>query len=332
MRIGLILALVLSVIALGAKANPEFWKGEGWKTDFSRTVVDLSEIMSGGPGRDGIPPIDDPQFVAAAEADYNTREPVIAFGLGNDRRAYPLAVLIWHEIVNDTVDGKPVAITYCPLCDSSIVFDRSVDGRALRFGTTGKLRFSDLVMWDDATESWWQQFTGRALVGAFAGRQLTVLPSRVEAFGLFRAAHPQGKVLVPHDENRRAYGANPYIGYDRAAWPLLYRGEAPDGLPALARVVRVGERAWTLDLLRARGRIETRDGLVLTWTPGQATALGNRTIAKGADIGNVLVRRNGAAAIFNVTFAFAFHAFVPKGVIFADCAGERHTTAPVRCF
>ena len=114
------------------------------------------EIMSGGPPRDGIRPIDDPKFTTFEDARgwLADQEPVIAFELNRDVRAYPLQVLIWHEIVNDEVGGVPVAATFCPLCNSAIVFDRRLDGVTLDFGTSGKLRNSDLVMWDRQTESW----------------------------------------------------------------------------------------------------------------------------------------------------------------------------------
>ena len=306
--------------------------GFGW-TDFSKSAVDFSEIMSGGPPRDGIPPIDDPQFVPVAEAALAAPEPVIALKVGDDARAYPLSVLIWHEIANDTIGGMPVAVTYCPLCDSAIVFDRRVDGRTLRFGTTGKLRNSDLVMWDAATESWWQQFTGRGIVGAYTDRELRMLPSRVESFQRFKDRYPNGKVLVPNDENMRAYGTNPYVGYDEAAWPFLYRGESPEGVFPLARVVKVGDRAWSLQLLRKQRRIEADDGTVLTWEYGQATALNERVIAEATDIGNVVVQRNGEDVVHDVTFMFAFHAFVPEGPIYIECAvGAAKPKPPIVCY
>lgn len=333
MRIAGIIAMLGLVLSLEAHANPDFWKSEGWKTDFSKSAVDFGEIISGGPPRDGIPPIDDPQFVPAGKAEYGPREPVIRLSLGDDVRAYPLSVLIWHEIANDTVARVPVAVTYCPLCDAAIVFERTVDGEVLRFGTTGKLRNSDLVMWDDATESWWQQFSGRAIVGSYTGETLSMLPSRVESFEKFKTAHPDGKVLVPNDGNVRAYGSNPYVGYDEAGWPFLFRGEVPEGVFPLARVVKVGDRAWALDLLRERKRIETENGVVLSWTPGQATALGSRSIAEGADIGNVRVERNGEETIHDVTFMFAFHAFIPDGPIYVQCEdGGSKPKPPVECY
>ncbi len=138
---------VLALCAQSASADPIDWTGEGWKTDFTRASVPFDEIMSGGPPRDGIPPIDNPKFIPASQVDdIGNREPVISFIMEDDVRAYPLRVLMWHEIVNDVVAGSPVAVTYCPLCNAAIVFDRRLDKRTLDFGTTGKLRNSDLVM------------------------------------------------------------------------------------------------------------------------------------------------------------------------------------------
>jgi hypothetical protein len=143
----------------------------GWKTDFAKHSVPLSEFASGGPPRDGIPPIDRPKPTSQTEADewISDREPVLAVEVGREVRAYPLQIMVWHEIVNDTLGGRPIAVTYCPLCNSSLVLDRRVRGRTLTFGTTGNLRNSDLVMWDRQTESWWQQLSAEAVVGELTG-------------------------------------------------------------------------------------------------------------------------------------------------------------------
>ncbi len=315
------IVLVAFVAALGAaRADvPERWRAEWPGTDFATSLVDLDEIRSGGPPRDGIPPIDDPQFVSVAAAtDLASTEPVIGLAIDGDARAYPLRVLIWHEIVNDIVGGVPVAVTYCPLCNAAIVFDRRVDGRTLAFGTTGKLRFSDLVMYDRTTESWWQQFEGRAIVGALAGKTLKMVPARLESWERFSARHPAGRVLVPSDPNLRPYGANPYRGYDGSRIPFLYDGTMPEGIAPMAYVVAVGDRAWSLDLLRMRGQIEDGD-LVLRWTPGLNSALDTERVADGRDIGNVTAQRQTAAGPvdipYDVTFAFVFHAFRPDGRI-----------------
>ncbi|MGH9172708.1 MAG: DUF3179 domain-containing protein, partial [Vicinamibacterales bacterium] len=189
----------------------------GWSTDFSRHDVPLEEIISGGPGKDGIPAIDGPKFEAVAAVGWlEPQEPVIAFGIGDDWRAYPIQILVWHEIVNDTVADVPVTITFCPLCHTAIAFHRRVGDRVLDFGTTGNLRHSDLVMYDRQTESWWQQATGHAIVGELAGTQLEFLPSQLISWDAFRVAHPQGRVLSRDTGHIRDYGSNPYAGYDEA--------------------------------------------------------------------------------------------------------------------
>lgn len=310
----LLAAALLAPAAAAAQADA--WRAEWPRTDFTRATVDLAEIRSGGPPKDGIPSIDAPRFVPAAGAGLDGREPVIGLEAGGTARAYPLRVLTWHEIVNDEVGGVPVAATYCPLCNAAIVFDRRLDGRVLEFGTTGKLRNSDLVMYDRETESWWQQFTGEAIAGELAGARLDILPARLESWDRFRARHPDGEVLVPEDAALRPYGANPYVGYDTARFPFLYDGSVPEGIAPLARVVAVGDRAWSLDLLRTAGTIDAGD-VVLAWEPGQASALDSRRIADGRDVGNVTVvaKDGGGDVVHHVTFAFVFHAFRPESEI-----------------
>ena len=318
-------------MAASASAAPDHWKGEWPRTDFSRHSIDYSEVKSGGPPKDGIPAIDDPKFEALTDGnadgwavELNDMEPVISLNIGGDARAYPLRILMWHEIVNDKVGGEPVAVTYCPLCNAALVFQRSLNDRVLDFGTTGKLRHSDLVMYDRQTESWWQQFTGEAIVGEMTGSELTLVPSRLEAFANFRKRFPQGQVLVPNNPASRDYGANPYRGYDaKGAMPFLYTGDMPSGIEPMARVVAIEvepgrHEAWSLALLRERGEIRTGD-LVLRWAAGQSSALDTRTIASGRDVGNVVVQRQDGDRLidipYDVTFAFAFHAFRPRSPI-----------------
>jgi len=320
----LALALIGSGVAptLASPGDDKGWSTEWPRTDFAKTSVDLDEILSGGPPKDGIPAIDDPAFEPVAKVDIPDREPVIAFGLEGDMRAYPLRVLMWHEIVNDVVAGVPVAVTFCPLCNAAVVFDRRVDSQVLDFGTTGKLRNSDLVMYDRQTESWWQQFLGEAIVGAMTGTKLRVLPARIESMAKFRDRGPDGKVLVPSSWSLRRYGDNPYAGYDSLSQPWLYRGKLPTNIAPLARVVTVGKEAWALDLVRARGTI-TKGDLVITWEPGQASALDSSVIANGADVGNVVVQRRTADGglediVYGVDFAFAFYAFYPEAPIHTE--------------
>jgi len=319
---GLLTAAALAAAGSTALADPSMWKRQWPRTDFSRHSVDLGEIMSGGPGKDGIPAIDKPRFLATREMVrkkwVGETEPVIGIAVGGEMRAYPLRILIWHEIVNDTVGGIPVAVTYCPLCNSAIVFDRRVAGRVLDFGTTGNLRKSDLVMYDRQTESWWQQFLGEAIAGEMTGVKLKMLPARVESFAHFRDRAPDGKVLVPTGDVSRNYGANPYRGYDRSPSPFLYSGEMPKGIAPLAYLLAVGDQAWSLDRLRREKRIEAGD-LVISWTPGQNSALDHHRIGQGRDIGNIVIQRRTPAglvdAVHDLTFAFVFHAFRPGGTL-----------------
>lgn len=250
-------------------------------------------------------------------ADYrgvDEAEPVIGLVIGDDARAYPLRILIWHEIVNDVVGGVPVAITYCPLCNTSIVFDRRVEGQMYDFGTTGNLRYSDLVMYDRQTESWWQQYSGEAIVGNLAGKRLKALPSRLESLADFRRRAPHGRVLVPHNPSARNYCASPYAGYDRSPTPFLFTGRLPEGVEPMMRVVAVDADAWPLPLLARDGEV-MHNKLRISWHPGQRSALDDARIERGRDVGNIRVTRDGKDVTYIVTFAFAFFAFNPNGVL-----------------
>jgi hypothetical protein len=297
-----------------APADPAAWRGQWPLTDFARADVPFGEIVPGGPGRDGIPALDAPAFVPVREkAGLGAREPVIALELGGAARAYPIRYLMWHEIVNDTVGGVPVAVTFCPLCNSAITFDRRAGGRVLSFGVTGLLRHSDMVMYDRETESWWQQALGRGIVGRMAGVELRQLASWTEPWSAFAARRPDGLVMAEPDWPR-AYGRNPYAGYDSSDWPFLYNGEAPPhGIDPLARVVRVGGRAWPMTRLAEAGRI-AEAGVTLDWAAGMASPLDAGDIASGRDIGHIRVRDvEGRDVAHDLMFAFAFHAFHPDG-------------------
>lgn len=299
-----------------AVASPEIWSFEWPNTDFENTSVDnWVEVMSGGPPKDGIPALDDPTFMAVAnKTDLMPREPVITLEIaGQTPRAYPIRYLTWHEIVNDVVGDIPVAVTFCPLCNSGITFDRRTAQGTLSFGVSGKLRNSDMIMYDRETESWWQQAIGEAIAGDLNGTELISLPSWMESWEVFATRNPDGLVMEQPAFNRN-YGANPYVRYDSSNRPFLYSGEMPPhDIPALARVVRVGDRAWPLTRLSQKGAL-TEAGVTFTWQEGQASALDTAQIGAGKEVGNVRVRdADGNDLAHDVMFAFAYHAFWPDG-------------------
>ena len=318
------LATVLALLAVLASGGSAWGQASRWsyewpKTDFSNSAIEFDEIFSGGPPKDGIPSIDDPKFAPVGEIDdIGEMEPLIRITIAGKTRGYPLRILMWHEIVNDTLGDVPITVTYCPLCNSSIVFDRRVDARVLDFGTTGKLRNSDLVMYDRQTESWWQQFLGEAIVGEMTGTRLKMLPSRVLPFGKFKAAYPEAEVQVPTNPGMRNYGTNPYAFYDSAERPFLYRGPMPEGVEPMMRVVVVDDEAWGLPFLREKGTIVS-GGLTLSWEMGMNSALDRQEIARGRDVGSVSVTRKEQGGehdvVHDVTFAFVFHAFHPEGTL-----------------
>lgn len=309
-------ALAFTIAGTVAQADPDFWKHEWPNTDFSRTSVSSwVEILSGGPPKDGIPAISDPQFRKVSdETRIGDREPVITLEInGVESRAYPIRYLTWHEIVNDVVGGVPVAVTFCPLCNSGMVFDRRVKGELRTFGVSGKLRNSDMVMFDRETESWWQQAIGEGIVGHHTGDTLVQLPAWMESWSEFKARNPNGLVMDQPGWPRQ-YGRNPYVSYDSSRKPFLYSGEnPPHGIPPLMRVVRVGEKAWTYDRIRKEKQIDEA-GVSISWASGQASALDTGLISQGKDVGTVRVRDAGGNDLpHDVMFAFAFHAFWPDG-------------------
>ena len=321
-------------------------------------LVSLRAIEAGGPPPQGIPalgfggshngavePSPAPRFesVGTARGWLDAREPVLVLELGGEARAYPLQIMIWHEIVNDVVAGRPVAVTYCPLCNSGLGFDRRLrlsDAQAERvrarnpgaalaragagwtlevtLGTSGLLYKSNLLMFDDATATLWSQILSRAVVGTLAGVRLEPLPVQLLAFDAFARAHPEGRVLSRATGYERDYGENPYFAYDApTSRPFLFRGEPDTRLPAMERVVAVrlgGETvAYPYGLLRQARVVNDAVGgvpLVVFWGPGTASALDRARVARGRDV--------GAAGVFDRRLAGRELAFAWDGEGFVD--------------
>ena len=257
-------------------------------------LVDTAKITSGGPPPDGIPPIDKPTFLPTSDVDFvSDNEPVLALEIDGDARAYPIQVMIWHEIVNDTVGGKPVSVTYCPLCNTAVAVDRRVGDRVLSFGTSGSLYQSALVMYDRQTESLWSHFTGQAIAGVLTGAELDNYPVATVAWSTWRETHPDGLVLSRETGHDRDYGRNPYPGYDDIkSSPFLFDGDIDGRLAAKTRVVGVGldstPTAIRLDPLLDAGVVAfdlDGDPAVAWALPGTNSALDTNELTDGRDVG-----------------------------------------------
>ncbi len=267
-----------------------------WPTDFSRRTVGLDELILGigviDP-RDRIPPIDTPKFEPIRGATWiGAREPGALVQLDGDVRFYPLSILTRHEIVNDRFGDRPVAVTFCPLCNSALTFDRRVDGEVLRFGVSGLLRNSDLVMYDDATTSLWQQITGEAIVGDFAGTRLEPIATSIVSYADAVENFPDALSLSEETGFGISYGVNGYTGYSSRESPALFDGELDDRFPALSRVVGVSaggtDKAYPFAVISEELAVNDEVGgvpVAVLWGGDTADALDALVIADAAAIG-----------------------------------------------
>lgn len=304
-----------SRVAMSSPVDPDarfFWE----LPEEPPSLIPLDQIVSGGPPPDGIPAIDVPAFepVGAASAWLAGTEPVVAVEVNGDARAYPIQILIWHEIVNDVIGGEPVAVTYCPLCNSAVVFGRRAGDLVLDFGTSGRLYNSDLVMYDRQTKSLWPQIEGRAVVGPLMGTELEVLPASMVSWDAWRAAHPDGRVLSRDTGVERPYGRNPYVGYDApGSLPSgLFLGPVDRRLPPMTRVLAVelgGEvMAYPYGALAEDAPTAVNDavggtGIVAFYERGTASPLDAPDVPGGRDVGatGVFVRElDGRELTFEV--------------------------------
>lgn len=296
---------------------------QGWNTDWTMTTINTSELVRGiySPDpRDLIPPIDEPTFETVDEASewLDDREPVALLQLDGEVRAYPIQILTWHEIVNDEVDGRPVVVTYCPLCNTALAFDRRVGGQELTFGVSGLLRNSDLVMWDRQTESLWQQVTGEGIVGELAGQHLDFLPLSIVSWADIRESFPDGSVLSNDTGVGRPYGNNPYEFYDTSSRPFLFRGDIDDSNPPMERVVGVlaGEEAkgYLFSAIQEEKVVNDEVGgepIVVMWgSEDTASALSDPEIAQGTAI--------GAGVAYSRELDGEVLTFKPEGDLFED--------------
>lgn len=278
---------------------------------------DFEQVIRGGPPPDGIPAIDEPCFesLEAGDAWLEPQSPVLTVEVDGDARAYPLSIMTLHEIVNDVVGGEPLVVTYCPLCNSGLAFERTVEGQVLDFGTSGRLFQSNLVMYDRQTKALWIQFTGEAVVGEpWVGTELERLATGLLSWQEFKDTAPDGVVLSRDTGFSRDYGRNPYPDYDEGRNGFLFRGPDDDRLPPNTRVVGLvtadeqDATAVVLDLLRAEPVVEVDLGgepAVVLWAPGAASALDAFEVDAGQDVGQTAAFRPFGPDGERLTFAVA---------------------------
>ena len=276
-----------------------------WKTDMSKHHVPIEEFTA-LLVPDGIPPIDQPVFWERDQAmqAYFEHEPVIVVEINGEAKAYPLSVLTYHEIVNDIIGGTYVSVTYCTLCNAALVFDRNLsfegENYLLDFGVSGMLRNSDLVMWDRQTESWWQQFTGTALVGKLVGAQLNYISSMLISLEEYFGSYPAGLVLSTETGHTMEYGTNPYTGYDDPGnkQPRLFKGEVDSRLAAMERVIDIqvnGKyKIYPLSLI-SKGEVINdtfeEQPMVIFYTSKTVSVLDEKKISTSRQIGSTTVFR-----------------------------------------
>jgi len=234
----------------GGAASPEMF-------NLKNPTIDIDEIYSGGVSKDGIPALTDPDFLVASEADYmRPDDEIIAYEHNGDAHAYPLRILVWHEIANDTVGGKPVAATYCPLCGTAMMFGREVNGRELTFGVSGLLYHSDVLMYDHQTESLWSQLKMECVAGEFAGQKLEWLASDQMKWSEWKEQHPGGKVLSTDTGHMRNYNRMPYQSYfasSQVKFPVPQtRRELPMKSWVVGLIVDGVPKAYPLEKIEAR--------------------------------------------------------------------------------
>ena len=183
--------------------------------DLTGSLIPAEQILSGGPQRDGIPAIDQPNFVNARAADFlENDDRVLGLDYKGVKRAYPIRILNWHEIVNDQVGGEAITITYCPLCGTGLVYSGNMGGKAYQFGVSGLLYNSDVLLYDRSTGSLWSQILSQAISGKLKGTALTTLPVLHTTWGEWRKQHPDTQVLSTQTGYSRDYAQSPYIGYE----------------------------------------------------------------------------------------------------------------------
>ncbi len=290
-------------------------------TDFSSKSVVLSQIIDLSPAKDKPPAIDRPKFRPNDDVEFfEDNSPVILVTHNGVARAYPLSLLLFHQVVNDELDDLPLCITYCPLTNSSIVYERKLGNLVLDFGNTRKAYLSNSLIYDRETQSWWEQYTGLAIVGRYTDSVLNKYPSTIIPYSKFRSLYPDGLVLVPNRKSAHNYGYTPFAKYDSQDHAALYQFDYPyTDLHQLSYLVEIDGYAITLDYIKSHEHVAWGNTLI-TYKSGMPSVLDAKRVISGRDIGYVELTAvddtKPHAISYNMPFAFAFKAFNPEKDIF----------------
>ncbi len=279
--------------------------------NLDRASIPVADIHAGGPPRDGIPSIDRPKFMPAAKARFMRDDDlVVSFTHAGETRAYPLRILVWHEIVNDRIGDRAINVSYCPLCGSAMVFDRTIEGRTLEFGVSGLLYQSDVLMYDRQTESLWSQLEMAAVSGPQVGRKLALLPAQHLTWRAWRKSNPGGLVLSTDTGFDRDYGRTPYTDYEQSPRLMFPANSHRKDLPTKAWVAGVvingTPRAYPHDRLPDGKEVED--------------AVGGMMVRLKFDRANrhlVLTGADGAPLPFTPAYWFAWQAFHPNTTVWS---------------
>ncbi len=266
---------------------------DAWRTDFSRVTADLSDAVVVAGGRGPIPVITEPRYETTEQADawISDNEPVLTAFAGGEARAYPIRLLLQHEAVNDWLGGSPLLVTYCPRCNSAAVFERNAGTLTLEFGAASALRSENRVLFDETTESWWQQVTGEAIAGEFAGLQLRPAEGALISWSDFKRVYPDGTVLSQSSGFDLDYEFNPYFNVDFTQ-PSLSAGEIDQRLPPRARVLGLASEDDALAVpfseLFFSGVVNVQVSgapVAVFWQRGTSSPLSSADVAQGRDVG-----------------------------------------------
>lgn len=209
--------------------------------DYSQHSIPIDEIHSGGPAKDGIPALYDPKFISGDEVKYlKPSDRILGLYINGEAKAYPIRILNWHELVNDSVGAKDVLVSYCPLCGTGMAFDGTINGKRYLFGVSGKLYNSDVLMYDKETESLWSQIKMEAVTGSMTGTRLTLLPLAHTTWGAWKTEYPDTKVLSKKTGHFRNYGGSPYSSYETSNQIMF---------PVKHKDNRLSRKEWVLGVI-----------------------------------------------------------------------------------